>query len=142
MSTFSAFFAQNKLKPETEKLAVSKNFVDENGKPLEWELRVLSAKEDIDIRRASTRKVKAPGKTGATSQEFDVNVYLSKMTAASVVYPDLNDAELQNSYKVMGAEALLEAMLTAGEYIALSGKVAELNGFNESVEELAEEAKN
>jgi hypothetical protein len=64
------------------------------------------------------------------------------MTAASVAYPNLNDAELQNSYGVMGAEALLEAMLTAGEYITLSGKVAEINGFNESVEELVEEAKN
>jgi hypothetical protein len=142
MSNFSAFFAQNKLKPETVKLAVSKNFVDENGKPLEWELRVLSAKEDIDIRRASTRKVKSGVKGGATSSEFDVNVYLSKMTAASVVFPDLNDAELQNSYGVMGSEALLETMLAAGEYITLSGKVAEINGFNESVEELAEEAKN
>lgn len=141
MSNFSAFFAQNKLKPETVKLAVSKNFM-ENGKPIEWELRVLSAKEDIDIRRASTRKVKSMTKGGATSSEFDVNAYLSKMTAASVAYPDLNDAELQNSYGVMGAEALLEAMLTAGEYITLSGKVAEINGFNESVEELVEEAKN
>lgn len=142
MSNFSAFFAQNKLKPETVKLAVSKNFVDENGKPLEWELRVLSAKEDIEIRRAATRKVKSGVKGGATSSEFDVNVYLSKMTAASVVYPDLNNADIQNSYGVMGAEALLEVMLTAGEYITLSGKVAEINGFNESVEELAAEAKN
>lgn len=142
MSNFSAFFAQNKLKPETVKLAVSKNFVDEKGEPIEWELRVLTAKEDIDIRRAATRKVKSGVKGSTTSSEFDVNVYLSKMTAASVVYPDLNNADIQNSYKVMGAEALLEVMLTAGEYITLSGKVAEINGFNESVEELAEEAKN
>ena len=42
----------------------------------------------------------------------------------------------------MGGEALLKAMLNAGEYIRLSGKVAEINGFNESTEELVEEAKN
>ena len=142
MSNFSAFFAQNKLKPETVKLAVSNNFVDENGKPLEWELRVLTAKEDIDIRRASTHKVKAPGKSTVYSQELDTNLYLAKMTAASVTYPDLNNAELQNSYGVMGAENLLEVMLSAGEYIALSGKVAEINGFTTSVDELVEEAKN
>lgn len=140
MSTFSAFFAQNKLKPTVEKLAVSKSFVVD-GKPIEWELRVISASEDEEIRRASTRKVKAAGKSAYT-QEFDVNTYLAKLTTASVVYPDLNDAELQNSYKVMGAEQLLKTMLNAGEYNTLSTKAAEINGFTESVEDLTEEAKN
>ena len=140
--SFSAFFAQNKLKPANVKLAVSKSFVDADCKPIEWELRVLTAAEDAEIRRASTRKVKAAGKSGAYTQEFDVNTYLAKVTAASVVYPDLNDAELQNSYKVMGAEALLGEMLDPGEYNTLSAKAAEINGFTESVEELAEEAKN
>lgn len=142
MSNFSAFFAQNKLKPETIKLAVSTNFVDENGKPLEWELRVLSASEDNQIRRASTHKVKSPGKSNVYTSELDTNLYLSKMTAASVVYPDLNNAELQNSYGVMGADTLLEKMLSAGEYITLSSKVAEINGFTNSMDELVEEAKN
>lgn len=141
MSNFSAFFAQNKLKPATVKFAVSESFVDSDGKPLEWELRVVTADEDEQIRRSSTRKVKN-GRSGAYTHELDGNTYLSKLTAASVVYPDLNDQELQDSYKVMGADALLKAMLNAGEYVRLSGKVAELNGFNESAEELIEEAKN
>lgn len=141
MSNFTAFFAQNKLKPTTIKFAVSESFVDSDGKPIEWELRVVSANEDEEIRRASTRKVKT-GRSGAYTQEMDGNTYLAKLTAASVVYPDLNDKELQDSYKVMGGEALLKAMLNAGEYIRLSGKVAEINGFNESTEELVEEAKN
>lgn len=140
--SFSAFFAQNKLKPRTVKLVVSKGFLDENGKPIEWELRVLTAAEDAEIRRASTRKVKTAGKSGVYTQEFDVNTYLAKLTAACVVYPDLNDAELQNSYKVMGAEAVLGEMLDPGEYNTLSSKAGEINGFTESVEELAEEAKN
>lgn len=142
MSNFNAFFAQKKLKPETIKVVVSDSFVNEDGKPIEWEIRVIKAGEDKEIRRASTRKVKAGGRSNAYTQELDPNLYLSKMTAASVVYPNLNDAELQNSYGVMGAEALLDEMLTAGEYVRLSGKVAEINGFNESVEELVEEAKN
>lgn len=141
MSNFSAFFAQNKLKPETIKFAVSESFVDSDGKPLEWELRVVSANEDEEIRRSSTRKIKQ-GRSNVYTQELDGNTYLSKLTATSVVYPDLNDKELQDSYKVMGADALLKAMLNAGEYVKLSGKVAEINGFNESVEELVEEAKN
>lgn len=141
MSNFSAFLAQNKIKKDNVKFVASESFV-ENGKPIEWELRVLSADEGESLRRESTRKVPVPGRKGAYTQEFDGNVYLGKLTTASVVFPNLNDAELQNSYGVMGAEQLLKAMLTVGEYLNLSGKVGEINGFNESEEELVEEAKN
>ena len=141
MSNFSAFLAQNKIKKDHVKFVASESFV-ENGKPIEWELRVLSADEGESLRRESTRKVPVPGRKGAYTQEFDGNVYLGKLTTASVVFPNLNDAELQNSYGVMGAEQLLKAMLTVGEYLNLSGKVGEINGFNESEEELVEEAKN
>lgn len=141
MSNFSAFFAQNKIKTENVKFVVSKNFV-ENGKPIEWELRTLPAGEDEELRRSATHKKAVPGRKGSYTSELDTNEYLAKMTAAAVVYPNLNDKELQDSYKVMGAENLLKAMLSAGEYIALSGKVAEINGFDTTVDELAEDAKN
>lgn len=141
MSDFSAFLAQNKIKQDNIKFVVSKNFVI-NGRPIEWELRTLSAGEDEDIRRAATRKVPVAGRKGAYTSELDSNTYLAKMTAASVVYPNLNSTDLQDSYNVKGAENLLRAMLSAGEYVTLSGKVAELNGFDSDTNELVEEAKN
>jgi hypothetical protein len=64
------------------------------------------------------------------------------MSATAVVYPDLKNAELQKSYGVMGEERLLKAMLSAGEYVQLSGKIAEINGFDNDVNELVDEAKN
>lgn len=142
MSDFSAFFAENKIQQDNIKFVASTKFVGKDGKPIEWELRPLTAGEDEDIRRSSTRKVKTGTRSNAYTSELDTNTYLAKMTAASVVYPNLNDAALQNSYKVMGAENLLRAMLSAGEYVTLSGKVAELNGFDTDVNELVEEAKN
>ena len=54
----------------------------------------------------------------------------------------MNDAELQNSYGVMGADALLKKMLKPGEYAAYLEKVQEINGFNETFDEKVEEAKN
>ena len=142
MSDFSAFFAQNKIKHENVKFAVSKNFIGKDGKPIEWELRALSADEDEELRRASTRKVKTGTRSNTYTSELDSNTYLAKMTALAVVYPNLNDVDLQNSYKVMGAENLLKKMLSAGEYVQLSGKVAEINGFDSDINELVEEAKN
>ena len=142
MSDFSAFLAQNKVKQENVKFAVSKNFIGADGKPIEWELRPITADEDDAIRRAATRKVKVAGRSNAYTQEMDANTYLAKLTATSVVFPDLKNAELQNSYGVMGEEALLKAMLTGGEFINLSSKVSEINGFDTDVNDLVEEAKN
>lgn len=142
MSDFSAFLAQNKRKQENIKFAVSKNFIGADGNPIEWELRAVTADEDEAIRRASTKKVKVVGRNNSYTSEMDSNTYLAKLTTASVVFPDLTNAELQNSYGVMGEEKLLKAMLTGGEFITLSGKVAEINGFDTEVNDLVEEAKN
>ena len=53
--------------------------------------------------------------------------YESMVLAASVVFPDLKGADLQDSYGVMGAENLLEKMLTAGEFSALQEAVEAVN---------------
>ena len=46
--------------------------------------------------------------------------------AESVVFPDLNNIELQNKYHVVGKEALLLELLTAGEYEKLKNVVEEV----------------
>lgn len=53
--------------------------------------------------------------------------YESMVLAASVVFPDLKGADLQDSYGVMGAENLLEKMLTAGEFDSLQEAVEAVN---------------
>jgi hypothetical protein len=58
------------------------------------------------------------------------------------VFPNLKDAELQNSYHAMGEEELLTRMLTAGEYADYVIKVQEVCGFEQGFEEEKEEAKN
>ena len=59
-----------------------------------------------------------------------------------IVYPDLRNAELQNSYQVMGAGALLKKMLKPGELQDLYVKIQEVNGFDETFEEKVDRAKN
>ena len=61
---------------------------------------------------------------------------------ACTVFPNLNDAGLQDSYKVMGAEALLKAMLTPGEYADYLNKVQEICGFDITLQDEVDEAKN
>ena len=140
-NNLTAFLSQNAIHVENTKVVVSKRFV-ENGKPIEWEVRALTAGEDEDIRRSATRKMPVPGRRGQTQPETDVNLYLAKMAAACTVYPNLLDAELQDSYKVKTPEDLLRKMLTSGEYAEYLQTVQNMNGYDVSTEELVEEAKN
>lgn len=140
MSNLSCFLAGNVEKRENKKVVVSDRFKD-NGKPVEWEIRSISADEDEALRKACTRKVPIVGKKNQFTQEFDGNAYLTKLAAKAVVYPDLNNAELQNSYGVMGAEQLIKVMLYRDEFERLTDCLVE-NTESEDINELIEEAKN
>lgn len=141
MSGLAAFLAENALPAENVKCAASKRFLDEDGQPIEWEIRAITSTEDDVLRRASRKRVPVPGKRGQYTMETDSEMYLGKLAAACTVYPDLSDSTLQDSYHVLGAEALLKTMLTAGEYIDYLDKVQEVCGFGD-MRELVDEAKN
>ena len=95
MGNLTAFLAQNAKQVENVRLVVSDRFTDEDGKPLEWEVRCISSREDETLRRDCQYRVQVPGKRGSFRQEFDNVLYLAKLAAACTVYPNLNDAELQ-----------------------------------------------
>jgi hypothetical protein len=141
MTDFSVFMAGNAVKDETVKYVASKRFVVK-GKPVEWEIKSISSDLDEAIRKECTKKVPIAGKRGQYNQETDTDKYIGKVCVACTVYPDLNNAELQDSYGVKGGDALLKAMLKPGEYIEYKAKVMEVNGYDMSMEELVDEAKN
>lgn len=140
MGNLSCFLAGNVEKRENKKIVVSDRFKD-NGNPVEWEIRSISAEEDEALRKACTRKVPIVGKKNQFTQEFDGNSYLTKLAAKAVVYPDLNDAELQNSYGVMGAEQLIKVMLYRDEFERLTDCLVE-SANTEDINDLIDEAKN
>lgn len=141
MASLKSFFASNAKKVENVKYVASTRFVDEKGNPEEWELRALTANEDTAIRNACTKNVPTAIK-GQTKKDLDADLYMAKMVVASVVYPDLKNSELQDSYGVMGEVELLRTMLLGGELQDLMMKVQEVNGYQKSMDELVEEAKN
>lgn len=142
MGNLSAFLAQNAIKVKNVKYAASNRFVNDDGTPVEWEIRCVSSTEDEDLRRDCTKRVRVPGKKNQFTNETDYNLYLGKLAAACTVFPNLNDAELQTNYGVMGADALLKTMLLPGEYANYLAKIQEVNGFDIDFDEVVEEAKN
>lgn len=142
MSGLSAFFSQNAVKLENVKHVVSDRFLDENGEPIEWEIKPITETETESLRKECTQRVPVPGRKNLFQPEMNADKYAAKMAVKCTVYPNLHDAELQNTYNVMGAESLLKAMLTSGEYANYIEKLQEVNKYQKPLDELVEEAKN
>lgn len=136
-----AFLADKAAPAETVKVVISTRFKDENGKPIPFELRAITEEESAALRAASTVMTKS-GTRGVLLPEVNYELYNKKVVAESVVYPDLKNAELQASYKVMGADNLLQRMLTAAEYNRLQLEINAMGGTYDNITDLVEEAKN
>lgn len=142
MSDFSIFMAGNVTAEENVKYVATKRIKDKDGKFAEWELKAVGSDVDEAIRKECTKKVPIVGKRGQYTQETDTDKYIGKLCVASTVYPNLNNAELQDSYGVKSADELLKKMLLPGEYTEYKTKVMEVNGYDMSMEDKVEEAKN
>lgn len=137
MAGLEAFLKQNKAKDGTIKFAASEAFKDEKGNPIEWELRPLKTKEAERIRTACS----SVGKGGKVT--VDTKKFNRMVAAACTVYPNLNDAQLQDSYGVMGAEELIVEMLDKdGEFQIYTKKCMDISGYDKSESDLVDEAKN
>ena len=140
--SLTAFLAENAERIENVEYVASQRFKGEDGKPVPWEIRCITSEEDEKLRRKCIRSVPVPGKRQQYQKETDFDMYLVRLATACTVFPNLKDAELQNSYHAMGEEELLTRMLTAGEYADYVIKVQEVCGFEQGFEEEKEEAKN
>lgn len=143
MSEFSRFMKSNKKPKENGKYAPTASLCDENGKSMEWEFRHLTSKEHEELRDECTVDVQVTGKPGLYRPKMKTSMYLSKLVASSVVWPDLRNAELQDSYGVKSPEALLYAMVDdAGEYSSLCAWVQNFQGLTKNLDDKVKKAKN
>lgn len=134
MSSLNAF-----LHPEqvgNQEVIVSERF-KENGKPVPFVIRPITQTENEVLIRQNTKKSKKN-----EQGEFDRVAYQHSLVAAAVVEPDLENAELQKAYGVLGAPKLLTKMLYIGEFAILMQAVQELSGLDTDINGDIEEAKN
>ncbi len=143
MSRFAQFMKSNKTVKENGFYAPTRSLCDEDGKPLEWEFRHITSKENDGLRDDCTIEVPVTGKPNMFRPKVQSSKYMQKLVAASVVMPDLYDKELQDSYSVTTPEELLLAMVDdPGEYNELLSFVQKFQGFNVSFHDKVDEAKN
>ena len=143
MSKFAKFLKANKAVKENGFYPATKSLCDEKGNPLDWEFKHITSKENEEIREGCTVDILVTGKPNMYRPKLKSSLYIQRMIAASVVMPDLLDAELQDSYGVKTPEDLLMAMVDdPGEYNDLAAFVQKFQGFNVSFEDKVNEAKN
>ena len=143
MSNFSRFMKSNKITKENTTFPATKSLVDEKGEPLQWVIKPLTTNENEKIRDDCMVDVPVTGKPNMFRPKLNTSKYIAKMLCACIVEPNLYDKELQDSYDVMTPEELLKEMIDdPGEYQAFVGFVQDFNGFNTTLEDKVEEAKN
>jgi hypothetical protein len=106
-----------------------------------FEIKAIPQQLNEQLQKAATRRVKS---NGVWTETTDTTKYVNSMVVASVVWPDLNNNELQSDFGTLGQpDKTLEAMLLAGEYAELAQRVQALSGFDlDGVDEKADELKN
>lgn len=123
----------NPKRKENLKFPLSSAFVDEEGKPVEWELRELSTRETIAIMQEC--------------KDLDNRSQLLAVVAEALVCPDLHDAGLLKALSEREGRPILKALdaLIALTTDAESGSlILRYSEHNELIpfHQLVEEAKN
>lgn len=135
MDNLSLFLSENKIKRQNVKIALTDSFKDSEGNTLLWELRPVTTQEAEEIKAEATEY-------SEKGSRLNIVKYAENMVTKAVVYPNLYNAELQDSYGVKTPQALLKAMVDSpGDYARLEAEVQKLNGFT-SVKEDIDRAKN
>lgn len=142
MSDFSFFMKEHKKKRNNEKYAPTATIVGADGKPVEWEFQHLTSKQVNEIRDNFTT---SGFHDGQYTTRVDTNRFVNALIAESTVYPDLRNAELQDSYGVKTPEDLVyELVDDPGEYAAFTEFMQRFLGFSDdnSLENKIDVAKN
>ncbi len=126
---FRAFMAENAVRYNEARYVVSQRFKDEKGEPIAWRFRILSEDENSKLLAQCRRRV-TDIKTRQTTVETDSDKYNDLLIQSCVIYPNLNDEALQESYGAVGAAELARKMLLPGEYADLLLALTEASGFD------------
>lgn len=143
MSNLDRFLKQNKKIRENTTYLATKSLTDEEGNPLPWTIKPLTTKDNDRLRDECTIEIPVKGKPNVFRPKLDTSKYLAKMIVASVVEPNLNNKDLQDSYGVMTPEDLIKEMIDdPGEYNEFASFIQNFNSFTTTLDEKVEEAKN
>ena len=144
MSNISVFLKKNKKERKNTFFPATKSFIDpKTNEPVLWEIKPITTTEDERIREECTREIQVTGKPNLFRNKINTSKYIAELLCASVVFPDLQNAELQDDYGVKTPTELLKKILDdPTEYAELMQHVQNSSGLDLTIDEEIEEVKN
>lgn len=125
-----------KGKRENFEIIVSDRFIDEDGNPVAWTFRLLSAKEIDELKNAAIVK------KNKSILKVDTKKLIVDTISETIIYPNLKSEELQNAYGAMNISELLDKMLEGREYERFTDKLMKTQGFMDDPDVIIGDAKN
>ena len=125
-----------KGKRENFEIVVSDRFIDEDGNPVAWTFRLLSAKEIDELKNAAIVK------KNKSLLKVDTKKLIVDTISETIIYPNLKSEELQNAYGAMNISELLDKMLEGREYERFTDKLMKAHGFMDDPDVIIGDAKN
>ncbi|MGE8079022.1 phage tail assembly chaperone [Peribacillus loiseleuriae] len=137
-----SFFMPGKAEEVEEvKHPISKRFKDKEGKIIPFVFKPITTDRVDEIEKLHTKPVmKNNRKVG---EKVDQARFLAHIAVETTIYPNFKSLELRKAYKSEDPIEIAKKVLNvAGEYAQWVGKSTEINGFDDSIEDLEEAAKN
>lgn len=137
-----SFFMPGKAEVVEEvKAPISARFKDKEGKLIPFVFKPISTERVDEIEKMSMKNIVR--KNRVVGKEVDQARFMARIAVETTVYPDFKAAELRKAYKTEDpVEVAKKVLHVAGEYAEWIAKASEVNGFEDSIEDLEEIAKN
>ena len=137
----SFFMADNAEETPEEKVFVSKRFKDKKGKVIPFIMKAIETTRIDEIEKACMQPEFFKGRK--VGESIDRGRFHARIAVETTVYPDFKAEELRKSYKTEDPVEVAKRVLSVGgEYSAWIEESMRINGFDDSFEDLEEEAKN
>jgi len=136
MTALTDFLLANPVNTIEEEVVVSKRLKDADGNLLKFKIKPMLNEEYLEYQNQCT----VPKKGGKI--EFNTKKFNQLLILNHTVEPNFRNAELIEQAGVRTPEQLLNKVLLAGEIQVLSEQIRNISGFEDSLDDLVEEAKN
>ena len=129
------------IEAEEVKVPISKRFKDKAGNVVPFVFKAITTERIDELEKENTtyKNVKGRGRV----KDLDSQRFYARIAVETTVYPNFKSKELREAYKTEDPVEVAKRILSVGgEYANWLNKAIEINGFEDDLEDLEEEAKN
>ncbi len=122
---------------------VSKRFKDKKGNVIPFRFKPITTTRIDELEKLHTVPIYSGSRRRKTGEKVDQSRFIAHIAVESTIYPNFKSAELRKAYGEQDPIEIAKKMLhVGGEYSEWLQVANEINGFDDSLEDLEETAKN